>query len=686
MPPIHRGGAGGWRIAGGVMALICVACGPADPSPADESRAPNAGQVAPGRHEGEPETPRPPQPGPSARERCGDEAIPLYEAGRHTGDVCPDELAARGLTVLDTSPSWAAPVFDEDPALGEAGVQPYRAVLLALADERFEDLPEDVAPERFLELFGIFPTLRVVHQRLGQAERHACHESVDDTNLALLTEELRPWGDRDARIARVRRVAWERHRLELAREARGVPDIHALATDERYGADYERYTTDRIPVDGVRELVAHLRCEGLLPERITDGVFDGYLVDSLTEFQRRHMVTNAGIVDAATRDAFLQDSREADFGTLLRVLRERVVSATGLIEDGSAGHAWGTVLGRKLDTPEFHIEAGHPPAPDAAPDLISPATEAAARALGWTDPEAATVAVGELLEAGYARVALSLPPLPAYHGPHMTLRAEIDRGDVYYDYPYTSSGAHVYQPTSRRPVITLFAAHEGREVALLRWPTTIGGWKTERAPGGGLAMSYKESPVGERIWRDVIASPAWLPPPSTPNEDMVRRVPGVGYRANRSLFGPSYRSAYGLVMLMHHRVMPNRAEDDPGRYQDEGIRVHGSVSYRSIVRGTSHGCHRLYNHLAVRLAGFVLEHRAHRRHGSLAVRFAKRFNYLGSFINFRIESRGYRYELTPPVPVEVLEGVVRGSRTRPVPGIRRLAGRAASAAAADTAD
>jgi hypothetical protein len=239
---------------------------------------------------------------------------------------------------------------------------------------------------------------------------------------------------------------------------------------------------------------------------------------------------------------------------------------------------------------------------------------------------------------------------------------------------------------TQRPVITLYATHEGQEVALVRWPTTIGGWKTERAPGGGLGMSYKESPVGDRIWRDVIASPAWLPPPSTPNEDMVRRVPGVGYRANRALFGPSYRSAYGMVMLMHHREMPNRDDDDPARFQDEGIRVHGSVSYRSIVRGTSHGCHRLYNHLAVRLASFVLGHRAHQRHGSLAVRYARRFNYRGSFINFRIESRGYRYELTPPVPITVLEGTVRGSRRSPAPGIRRLAGSAASAAAADTAD
>lgn len=621
---------------------------------------------------------------PSAR--CGDDAIPVYTDGVSSARVCPDDLAAQGLTLLDLRPDWTPRVFTEDPALGEAGVQPYRAVLLALADENFDALPEDVEPERFLELFGIFPTLRVVHERLLEAPRHACRDAVDDTNLAVLDELLRPWGDRGQKEARVRSVTWLRHRLEQARTQRGLATLDELATDERYGADYRRYQRERIPVDATRELVEHLRCEGLLPERFTDGVFDGQLVDALIVFQRRHMVTNAGFVDTPTREAFLQDSREADFATLLRVLRERVVDATGLIEDGSAAHAWGTVMGHKLDTAEFQMDAGHPAAANAAPDLISPATEAAAQALGWTTPEAATTALGQLLSGGATQVAVRLPELPAYHSGQMDLRAEVNRGVVWYDFPYTNTGAHVSQPTAQRPIFTLYVTHEGQEIALARWATTIGGWKTERTPGGGVGMSYKESPVGQRIMRDIIASPAWLPPPSTPNEDMVRRVPGVGYRANSALFGPSYRSAYGMVMLMHHRVMPTRNPDDPPRIHDEGIRVHGSVSYRSIVRGTSHGCHRLYNHLAVRLASFVLDHRAHQRHGSIAVRYAKRFNHLGSYINFRIDSRGYRYELTPPMRVDVLEGTVRGARRVPVEGVRRLAGSAAAAAVAESAD
>ena len=70
----------------------------------------------------------------------------------------------------------------------------------------------------------------------------------------------------------------------------------------------------------------------------------------------------------------------------------------------------------------------------------------------------------------------------------------------------------------------------------------------------------------------------------------------------------------------------------------------------------------------------------------MTVRYAKRFTYLGSYINFRIDSRGYRYELTPPMRVDVLEGTIRGARRAPVEGVRRLAGRAAEAAVAESAD
>jgi hypothetical protein len=52
-----------------------------------------------------------------------------------------------------------------------------------------------------------------------------------------------------------------------------------------------------------------------------------------------------------------------------------------------------------------------------------------------------------------------------------------------------------------------------------------------------------------------------------------------------------------------------------------------------------------------------------------------------------IDTRGYRFELTPPVPIEVLRGNVRGAQSRPLTGFyplpEELQAAAVAAAAAE---
>src|SRR5262249_5281968 len=150
------------------------------------------------------------------------------------------------------------------------------------------------------------------------------------------------------------------------------------------------------------------------------------------------------------------------------------------------------------------------------------ATEAAARALGWIDPEAARSA---LANARPGKIAVKLAPAPAYHSAAMDLRVEIDRGDVNFDYPLTPSGLAQVPPPKRRPTLVVYAKDGDHDVALVRWPTTIGGWKPERLHPRDVEMVYKESPEGPRIWRDLIVTPSWIPPDSAPKHDMVRMRP-----------------------------------------------------------------------------------------------------------------------------------------------------------------
>ena len=43
-------------------------------------------------------------------------------------------------------------------------------------------------------------------------------------------------------------------------------------------------------------------------------------------------------------------------------------------------------------------------------------------------------------------------------------------------------------------------------MALCRWPTTIGGWKTIERSDGSMALKYEESITGDAIWPEVLAT------------------------------------------------------------------------------------------------------------------------------------------------------------------------------------
>jgi hypothetical protein len=247
----------------------------------------------------------------------------------------------------------------------------------------------------------------------------------------------------------------------------------------------------------------------------------------------------------------------------------------------------------------------------------------------------------------------------------MELRAVIDRGDVRYDWPYREDGSRRPMWVRRRAVLTLLARDGEAWKALVRWPTTIGGWNDEEVEAGSTELVYKESPVGPRIWRQIVASPAWIPPPTTPDEDLVRRS-RRGIVPRLDVLGPGYRSAFGLAMMVHEREHTSPSGET--RIFDEGIRTHGSVAYRSILRGTSHGCHRLHNPQALRLASFVLTHRPHRRIGRIPIVYERELEAYGYETTVEMTSRGYGFELEEPVPVLVTRGRIVGSQRTPLNG------------------
>jgi hypothetical protein len=626
--------------------------------------------------------------------------VTLVDGGRITGTATPEKARKDGLTIVDLSDDWLPFVFSETPEKP----QPLRPYLIDLANHRYKPGKQYARPreDRHFEAFGIFPSLNLVRRRLADKKRHACHERVKDAVLEELSaknvippEELEKIPNPNPETAK------ETPMITTGKTISPRP----LTSDEKRA---------------VIAMQAHLRCEELISGKAIPGRMDMRTVDALKIYQRLQMIADNGKIDLDTRTMLLGNTREQDFRALLRALRERVVDATGLLEDGSALGVQGQVQGRVIDNAEFlplappaektasnSVPEGKLPevqgkvaqaqAPGgklelastkvdssaaasaritAAPDLIAAATHAASQALGWTSPEAvlaSTLVVpptpkkgGRKAAAGKgplplpAAVAMKLPPPPAYHSAKMELRAEIDRGDVVLARPQFDKDGHKKwkPPVADRPTLTLFARTKDGDVALGRWPTTIGGWKTFEKKDGTMALKYKESVTGDALWPEVLATPTWHPAPGMPTKRLVVKR-GDTFEPKTEIIGPGYRAAYGLVAIVHHQIMGKQENGEP-ELMDLRIRTHGTPGYRAVKRGESNGCHRMHNYVVLRLSGFLVKHHEHVRDGLVPEDYVRKLQYKGQEVALESESKGYRFKMTPPIPVTVLDGDVKG--------------------------
>ena len=596
------------------------------------------------------------------------EEVMIAEGGRFAGQTTPENARRDGLTVVDLSDDWLPYIFSEEPGKP----QPLRPALIALANGRLprESTFARAREDRYFEAFGIFPSLNLLRLRLADRKRHVCHDKVPNKALAEMSPKSVIVPEEPIKTTNTPEDS-----------ANPVPPAEA-PTRKPLSPEAQK---------AVIAMQAHLRCEGLLPGGAKHARMDRRTVAGLQIYQRLLMIADNGRIDLDTRTALLDDSREHDFQALLRALRERVVDATGLLEDGSAAGVLGEVQGRQLDSAEFRPLETATKQPSAAadgqtkvtpaPDLISAATQAASQALGWTSPEAVlastlvatpTVPPSSRRSARKApapkaplplpkAVAIRLPPLPPYHSPTMELRAEIDRGEVVLKRPALDKDGKKkwHPPVSDRPTLTLYARVGDHEVALCRWPTTIGGWKTIQKADGTMALKYKESVTGDALWPEILSAPTWHPASGLPTRRLLVKR-GDGWAPKTEVIGPGYRAAYGLVAITHLQI-EGRDEQGQPQLMDHLIRTHGTPAYRSVKRGESSGCHRLHNHLLLRLAGFVVRHHSNIRDGLVPEDYVRHLQYKGQEVDLKDDNKGYRFRLTPPIPVTVLDGDIRGN-------------------------
>ncbi len=593
--------------------------------------------------------------------------VPVWEGGRVVREVEYGSAEAEGYLLLNLGENWTPYLFSErDPQTGERFPNAYRPTYLRLARE---DFPENhhgsrARRDKYLELYGILPTVGVLRGRMRAAADRECEY---DREAIASFEGFVAYRDNNRARRNARRFRNLETQIAELLESQGVEDVAELTRlGTRDTARVREYRQSVDQVMALRAAQARLRCEGFFGDTpFEGGVMDWPTHEALAEFERRHRVLGWGFFGRETLELLQQEEVEVERRALLRVLTERAVHAAGVIEDGSRS---------LLQNEQPRTYRGADGEMHPIPNLDAEIRDIVESSFGLETPENARAWLDELgeLEPGEPLwVAVRAPTLPEYYSDEMPLEVEIDRGDVWYDFPFNDEGRERAQPVNRRPRLTVFTRYRGQRIPLARFGTTIGGWRSELVDGT-VMWKYKMSEIGPRVWSRIVASPVWLPPESTPARELLTRNPRRRQPGERPLMvnyhetGPSYASAYGLVVAYHQRF----AEREDGTIRlggDEGIRTHGSVDYMSIMRRHSHGCHRMHNHSAVRLMSFVLSRRPHHREGQQQLSFRRNLPHDETNYVLAIDEGGYVFRLNEPLHVNVLPGRIRGSRSTPIP-------------------
>ncbi|MGK0359181.1 MAG: hypothetical protein ACI9U2_001482 [Bradymonadia bacterium] len=673
-----------WLFMRGLL-VLCLGCG-GEQEPAQAAVQPNGSPAAAGN--GAPVTVSLGSPSSDAPvfddDDPPDAAVVVEEpkvGAADPGDIAPQERVlimvdgaeryvsrsqaiTEGYDLINFRNDWVPFIFQpmDDPS-GTPLPNRYRRIFIGLANDKMDGdarkLPK--GEKNFLEVFGIPPSLGVILRRYDTDADAACHAQIDYDFMAT-QERIKYRSDRALRKHK-RKLRGLQKKIDRAMEKAGVETAAALR--EKKPSKRIRKAIDAVQdqVDQERllaEIDKRLDCDTHNSRRFKHktGKLDRGLRLAVRRFQRKHKIYEHTNLKNETMKTMAMPPVVTNHMGFRRVLEERVTDAAHLLEDG-------TFRGKK--PPTF---VGADGKTHAVRNLVKEFADAAMQQLGIDTPEGAK-AFMERRQAGdfkWMTVGVKLPPRPEYYTDTMDLEIEIDRGDVFYAPPWDEDGKKLKQYRKRMPKFSVFTTYRDQRIRLAYWPTTIGGWRKEIHSDGHEYFAYKQSYVGKRIIKKIIAGPTWVPPESTPLRSLAKRryVNGGGQNVvNYSELGPGYLSAYGLVAGYFTKG---------SRGYDQGIRAHGSSDYMSIrsPERYSHGCHRLLNHLSVRLYGFILNHRNMIVEGDQKLRHSRVFYHNGETFNLRLPTRGFKYTLDPPLSVKVLRGNLRGGVSRPIEGLVKI--------------
>jgi hypothetical protein len=270
------------------------------------------------------------------------EPVDLWENGETHGQVDAADAVQEGHIVFDLGEEWTPYLFTtRGNATEEEVPNAYRATYLALARG---ELPSDHHGERarrdkYLELYGIMPTLGLLRERMRHVSGLECAASLDLQPLVDFDGFVTYRGNDTARRDS-RNFAVLSNQIDRVLAAQHVESVDALDMERVEDRDVRRvrdFREQAPKVAAIRAAQTRLDCEGFFEGKgnYTRGAIDWSTHEALAEFERRHRVYGWGFIGKDTLDALRRSPMENEREAVIRILSERAMHAAGVIEDGS---------------------------------------------------------------------------------------------------------------------------------------------------------------------------------------------------------------------------------------------------------------------------------------------------------------------------------------------------------------
>ena len=373
------------------------------------------------------------------------------------------EAEARGYTIVDLSDDWVPYIFSEKTAgADDEQDNTYREKYIGLANNKIDLWGDELDDHErnYLELYGIPPTLSVIQNEWNELESEVvpCLEAAGYDRSVFGTFDGTIVFKKAGQSKRNKSARWYQAKVEKAmKKAKLDPenpdDMAAAATHPKTKKIYKKWREFADEVDVIDHAQRRFRCEKMFnggdgTGKFDEGVYDSPTTHALANFERKHDIMGWGHFKSDNVGVLAMEPAQAQYERMKRVLAERVVISAGILEDGSA-REW--KHSKKKGHWKYKDTEGNE---HELRDLATEYTDALVAALGMDTPEAAKQRLAALSDLGQGfdglLVAVKMPEKPPYYSDNMAFSTIIDRGDVWYDFPYDEVGNKVGQPR-RRP-------------------------------------------------------------------------------------------------------------------------------------------------------------------------------------------------------------------------------------------